>query len=72
MDETGLFVAITYSSPEDATVVISGRRARPSYNWSPTELPAGSDRTVVDRIDGTQLKALILASTAPVTELCLH
>jgi hypothetical protein len=71
VDGSGLFVAITYSSPEDAEVLISTRGDPPAYNWSPTELPSGQDQTVVDRIDGTQVRSLILASTGPVSDLCL-
>ena len=67
----GLFFALTYSSKDDHAVRPVMRGAGLAFNQNLTPLPAASDATVVDRLDGHVARSIVLGFDDPVHDLCL-
>ena len=72
VDGVGVFFAVTYSSEADHRLLASTKGGGRATNWIPTELPAGSGVTVVDRLEGTSVRRLDLAFSDDLdTDVCL-
>ena len=71
VDGSGLFVAITYSSPEDAEVLISTAASHPRTTGPPPSSRAVRTKPSSIVLTGRRSRSLILASPEPVSDLCL-
>jgi hypothetical protein len=68
----GLFYALTYTSDHAHEVRPVMRGGDLAYNQNLSPLPAGTDVTVVDRLDGHLARSIVLGFEAPVHDLCLQ
>jgi hypothetical protein len=68
----GFFLAMTYSSDDAHRLLASSAGGvETAYNWGETELPAGEDVTVVDRLDATSVLTVNLALQDAASDFCL-
>ncbi len=68
----GLFYALTYTSQRAHEMRPVMRGGKLGYNQNLSPLPAGTDVTVVDRLDGHLAKSVVLGFEEPVQGLCLQ
>ena len=68
----GLFYALTYTSEQSHETRPVMRGGDLTYNQNLSPLPAGTDVTVVDRLDGHLARSIVLGFDTPVRDLCLQ
>jgi hypothetical protein len=73
VESEDLFYEITYSSPKPLTVHgATNASGSTFYNFSPTQLPAGENVTVLDRLDGHTAERLYLVFGPRLKHMCVH